>query len=281
MTEKILREKGRVIRHSIVELVEHWAIALSGLALVLSGMFEMPMANRYYISSVPGMAWSGDYFVSLKVHYVASIVFITASLFHVVYHGMRGDRGMIPRKGDLRASIEVIKSFVGKGKEPPFHKYLPEQRLAYVGMVVIIAMLILSGLVKTYKNIYAPDMSYAVVLWATWIHNIFFVLFVLAFLAHMMAIVLKPNRPMLRGILTGSVSLDYATHRHPLWIAELESAENADQVAPSASPTEEVPESEEAPAPRDTAIEQISARESAVDKESPPSAANNVTETKT
>jgi cytochrome b subunit of formate dehydrogenase len=281
MGEKILREKGRVVRHSIVELVEHWAIALSGLALVLSGMFEMPMANRYYISSVPGLAWSGDYFVSLKVHYVASIVFIMASLFHVVYHGMRGDRGMIPRKGDLQASIEVIKSFFGKGKEPPLHKYLPEQRLAYVGVAVIIAILILSGLVKTYKNIYAPDMSYAVVLWATWIHNIFFVLFVLAFLAHMMAIVLKPNRPMLRGILTGSVNLDYATHRHPLWIAELEGAENADQVAPSASPTEEAPESEEAPAPCDTAIEQISGGVSAVDKESPPPAADHATETKT
>ena len=27
--------------------IEHWAIALSGLALLLSGLFEMPMANRY------------------------------------------------------------------------------------------------------------------------------------------------------------------------------------------------------------------------------------------
>jgi cytochrome b subunit of formate dehydrogenase len=225
MAEKILREEGLVVRHSIVELVEHWAIALSGLVLVLSGMFEMPMANRYYISSIPGLAWSGDYIVSLKVHYAASIVFIAAVLFHVVHHGIRGDRGMIPQKGDLRTSVEVVKGFFGKGKEPPFHKYLPEQRLAYVGMAVIIAMLILSGLVKTYKNIYAPDMSYAAVLWATWTHNIFFLLFVLAFLAHMAAIVLKPNRPMLRGILTGAVSLDYAAHRHPLWIAEIEGVE--------------------------------------------------------
>jgi hypothetical protein len=96
-----------------------------------------------------------------------------------------------------------------------------------------------------------------------------------------MAIVLKPNLPMLRGILTGSVSLDYATHRHPLWITELEGAENADQMAPLASPTEEAPESEQAPAPCDTAIEQISGGVSAVDKESPPPAADHATETKT
>jgi len=121
--------------------------------------------------------------------------------------GQRGDRGLMPRKGDLRTSIEVIKSFFGKGKEPPFHKYLPEQRLAYIGMAFIIAMLIVSGLVKTWKNLYAPDLNYTVVLWATWMHNIGFVLFIPAFAAHIGAIVLKPNRPMLRGILTGSVRL--------------------------------------------------------------------------
>jgi len=83
-------------------------------------------------------------------------------------------------------------------------------------------MLIISGLVKTYKNIYAPDISHTVVLWATWIHNIFFVLFFLAFLAHMAAIALKPNWPLVRGIFTGRVRLDYARHRHPLWLADIE-----------------------------------------------------------
>ena len=227
MTEGIDREKGLVVRHSVVELIEHWAIALSGLALLVSGFFQMPTANRYYITSVPGLSWSGDFFVSLYVHYAASVVFIAAAVFHLVYHGMRGDKGMIPQKGDFGTSIAVIKSFFGKGKEPPFHKYLPEQRLAYAGMAFIIAMLILSGLVKTYKNIYAPELSLAVTLTATWVHNIFFALFLLAFLAHMAAIALKPNRPMVRGILTGSVHLDYARHRHPLWIGEMEKRDAA------------------------------------------------------
>ncbi len=255
MSEKIVREENRVVRHSAVELAEHWAIAISGLALVLSGMFEMPMANRYYISSVPGLGWSGDFIVSLKVHYIASIMFVSAALFHLVYHGLRGDRGMIPRKGDLRTSLEVMRSFFGKGKEPPFHKYLPEQRLAYAGMAVIIAVLIVSGLVKTYKNIYAPDLSYAVVLWATWAHNIGFVLFVLAFVAHIGAIVLKPNRPMIRGILTGSVRLDYAEHRHPLWIAEIEAPAAAAVQEPPADRLDAAAAPGEVPAPAEAATE--------------------------
>jgi len=234
MSDRILEDKGLIVRHSGVELAEHWAIALSGLLLLVTGIFELPIANRYFITSVPGLAWSGDFIKSVYIHYAASVVFIAAAVFHLVYHGILGDRNMIPRAGDIRSSVEVIKSFFGKGEEPLFHKYLPEQRLAYAGMAFIIAMLILSGLVKTYKNIYAPDMPLTLVLWATWVHNVFFVLFILAFIAHIGALALKPNRPMIRGIFTGTVSLNYARQRHPLWIKELEPSfgETAEQVLP-------------------------------------------------
>jgi cytochrome b subunit of formate dehydrogenase len=217
-----MNEKGLVVRHDLIELIEHWSIALSGLLLLVTGIFELPMANRYYITSIPGLSWSGDFIKSLYLHYAASVVFIAAAVFHLLYHGILGERGMIPQRGDLKASIAVIKSFIGKGEEPPFNKYLPEQRLAYVGMAFIIAMLILSGLVKTYKNLYAPDMPLTLVLWATWVHNVFFMLFIMAFVAHIGALVLKPNRPMFRGIFLGTVRLDYARRRHPLWIREME-----------------------------------------------------------
>jgi len=221
MSDRLTDEKGLVKRHDIIVLIEHWAIALSGLALILTGLFELPIARRYFVTEIPGLRWSGDYIFSLQLHYAFSVVFIGASMFHVVYHGLMGHRAILPKRGDLRDSWEVIKSFLGSGQEPPFAKYLPEQRLAYVGIVVIVAGLIASGLVKTWKNLFAPDMSLTVVLWATWAHNLFFALFVLAFFAHMAAILITPNRPMIRAILTGWIRRDYAEHRHPLWIAEM------------------------------------------------------------
>ena len=241
MSESILEDKNRVVRHGRIELVEHWAIALSGLLLLLSGLFELPMAARYRITAIPGFSWSGDFITSLSVHYAASVIFIAASLFHLLYHGLAGERELLPQKGDLKTSIAVIKTFFGKGKEPPFDKYLPEQRLAYLGMAVIIAVLILSGLVKTAKNLFAPDMNYALVLWATWLHNIFFVLFIFAFIAHIGAILLKPNRPMIRGIFTGAVRLDYARHRHPLWLAKMEPQQDRlpTEIQTDGAPTEE------------------------------------------
>ena len=226
MEERILEKEGLIVRHSLLERVEHWSVALSGLILLLTGFFELPIARRYFITEIPGLGWSGDYITSLKIHYAASVVFIAAGLFHLAYHGLLRHDGMIPRKGDLRASVEVIRSFFGKGEEPPFDKYLPEQRLAYAGMAVIIALLILSGLVKTWKNLFDPQLSPPLVLTATWVHDGAFILFLLAFLAHVGALVLKPNRPMILGIFSGKVRLDYARERHPFWISRLEGEEN-------------------------------------------------------
>ncbi|MHB8829662.1 MAG: cytochrome b/b6 domain-containing protein [Syntrophales bacterium] len=234
MSEQILTEKNRVVRHGRIELAGHWAIALSGLLLLLSGMFELPMAARYKIAAIPGLGWSSDFIISLYVHYVASVVFIAAAFFHLAYHGLLRDRGLLPRTGDLKASVDVVKSFFGIGTEPPFDKYLPEQRLAYLGTAVIIAMLILTGLIKTYKNVYAPDLSHAVVFWGTTLHNLFFVLFILVFFGHIGAILLKPNRPMIRGIFTGAVRLDYAKHRHPLWLAGIEPSSRLPEKRPEA-----------------------------------------------
>ncbi|HOM30179.1 MAG TPA: cytochrome b/b6 domain-containing protein [Deltaproteobacteria bacterium] len=245
MSRQAPEGKNLVKRHGLVVLIEHWAIAISGLALILTGLFELPIARRYFITEIPGLRWSGDYIFSLWLHYAFSVVFVGASLFHVVYHGLMGHRAILPKRGDLRESWEVIKSFFGKGEEPPFAKYLPEQRLAYAGIALIIAGLIASGLVKTWKNLFAPDMDLTLVLWATWAHNLFFVLFVLAFVAHMAAILIKPNRPMIRAILTGWIRRDYAEHRHPLWIAEL-AGRNDHPAREQEAPTRERPPDGEA-----------------------------------
>jgi hypothetical protein len=56
----------------------------------------------------------------------------------------------------------------------------------------------------------------------------------------MAAIALKPNWPMVRGIFTGKVRLDYARHRHSLWLNEIEQAQTvpaavSDETTPSAN----------------------------------------------
>jgi len=38
--------------------------------LACTGMLQMPLAKRYYLTEVPGMAWTGDFFIVHKLHYV-------------------------------------------------------------------------------------------------------------------------------------------------------------------------------------------------------------------
>ena len=101
MTEKILADKNLVVRHSVLELIEHWAMAISGIILLLTGIFELPVAKRYYIIVIPGLRWTADFITSLYLHYAAAAVFMAAGAFHLFYHGLRGEKGMIPRRGDF------------------------------------------------------------------------------------------------------------------------------------------------------------------------------------
>jgi len=221
VTDRVYEEGGLVRRHGSVELVEHWVLALSGLILLASGLLELPLGRRYYVTEIPSVTWAGDFFVVLYIHYAAAILFVAVAFFHLFYHGLLGHNGLIPRRGDLKAAIVVIKSLIGKAEEPPFHKYLPEQRIAYAGMAFIIAMLIFSGLVKTYDNLVNPQLPYILALTATWVHNVFSLFFFLTFLVHVTALAIRPNRPLIRGIFTGFVRLDYVHDRHKLWLNDI------------------------------------------------------------
>ena len=49
---------------------------LSVAALSFTGFFQMPLAKRYYLTEVPGMAWTGDMFIVHRVHYVLAALFL-------------------------------------------------------------------------------------------------------------------------------------------------------------------------------------------------------------
>ncbi|ADU62060.1 MAG: 4Fe-4S ferredoxin [Pseudodesulfovibrio sp.] len=46
--------------------------------LAVTGMLQMPLATRYYLTEVPGLAWTGDFFIVHRLHYLfaALLLFI-------------------------------------------------------------------------------------------------------------------------------------------------------------------------------------------------------------
>jgi len=216
---KAAQKGGNTVqRHGVWTVLEHWAIALSGLLLLFTGFGQMPMYSRYMVDRLPGLAWASDYSVTFRIHLWAGAVFTAAVVFHVVRNLTEGGWAIWPRRGDVGASARILWAILRRKPEPPSHKFLAEQRLAYAFIGGVTLVLVVTGVLKVLKNLGTLQLPYGVIVWNTLFHNVATVFFLLGFFAHLGAFVVKANRPLLRAMFTGRVRRAYALHRHPLWI---------------------------------------------------------------
>lgn len=241
--ERVLVREAKVLRQPLVNRLVHWSVALSIVALFLSGFGQMPLYKRYMVADLPGLGWTADYGATLLIHYLAAMVLMLAVAFHLGYHGIRRELGCLPRRGDVRQSILILRAMILRGKEPPSEKYLAEQRLAYAAIGGSVLVLILSGLVKVAKNLPGVSLDATVVAASTHLHNLAMALLLLTVLGHLLAFVIPANRKLIPGMLHGKVDLDYAEHRHPLWCRRLASGgRSMDQPQPMPEARSQGPE---------------------------------------
>ena len=229
MRERIIKDGKAVVRHSPIELAEHWLLAISGLLLIFSGFGELPMYKRYMVTQIPGLSWAGDFFINLKIHYLTGIAFVSVMVFHALYHGWLGHQGLIPRKGDAKASCKTILCMLGFGEEPKMDKYLPEQRLAYAYLGGVGLILVLTGAVKVIKNLPGVYLPPALITSMTLTHTFATIFFLLGVLAHLAALIFKVNRPLVKSIFTGEVDSGYVQDRHSIWYDEMMKGKIADE----------------------------------------------------
>ncbi|WP_111229405.1 cytochrome b/b6 domain-containing protein [Helicobacter valdiviensis] len=204
-------------RQSIQNRLVHWGVAFSTFGLIFSGILQMPVSKRYMLDTLPLMGWSGDYSISLVVHYVFAFLLCFFVFFHICVHSLKKEFDIFPKKGDFKKSILVIKAMIFKTKEPPSQKYLPEQRLAYFAIGFTLLLLIISGLIKTYKNLAGLNLGEEMIFWVAQVHNLGMFLMIFLIIFHLLAFVFKENRPLLKGMFSGKVDASYSLNRHSLW----------------------------------------------------------------
>ncbi|NYE57484.1 formate dehydrogenase subunit gamma [Carboxydothermus ferrireducens] len=220
-------------RHDFSAIITHWLVALSTFTLFFTGFVQLPVAKRYFISTLPGLSWSADYSFTLKLHYLAAVVLTFALFFHLASKIITRDFDLWPRRGDIRESYLIIKSLITKKPEPPSDKYLAEQRLAYAYMAFNFLIIVLTGMIKVYKNLPGISLNPKLVWLATTLHNISSFLLGLGIFAHLLAFILfRENRNLIPSMFTGKVSLEYAKHRHPLWLKRIKNNDNDQQERP-------------------------------------------------
>lgn len=210
-------DRSTVKRHGLSVLLVHWVVALSTFALIFSGLGQMPLYKRYMVDRIPGLSWTTDFSVTLVIHYWAAALLIGALVCHLVFHSIRREFDMLPRRGDLRESGRIILAALGFGEEPENDKYLAEQRLAYVFIGVSLVLVIVTGILKVFKNLPYINYSEGFAFWITLLHNIGTVLVIIGIVVHLGAFLFKANWPLLPGIFTGKVDREYAKRRHGIW----------------------------------------------------------------
>lgn len=216
-----LKTQVRLFRQPLRNRFVHWTTAVSVILLIISGLGQLPLYKRYNVTQLPGAEWLGDYFITLNLHHFAALLLLFAASFHTLTALLRKEFDIFPRKGDLKESYLIIKAMFTKGQEPPSGKYLAEQRVAYLFIALSLLLLILTGLIKTLKNVPGVELPYTLLYWNTVLHNLGTGLILVGVLGHLAAFLIKENRALLPGMFTGLISRDYVKHRHSLWYDEL------------------------------------------------------------
>jgi len=211
------RNDHDITRHVVTVRVCHWLFALSGMLLVFSGIGFMPLYGRFYLNDLPGMQWVSDFAAQMTLHYVAAMLFVATGMFHLVYHWRRGETALLPRRGDVIASWQIVKALLTGGEGPPHDKFLAEQRLAWAGFVITAIILAASGYFLALKTRFGVILDPGLIQVVTLLHMALTFVFILQVLMHLAAFILKANRPLLLSMFHGRVNREYVRQRHARW----------------------------------------------------------------
>jgi len=107
--------------------------------LAFTGMMQMPLARRYFITDIPGMAWTGDFFIVHKLHYL-----FAAGLLFVV--------GVVVVNWLLSWRDKLTLTPLGLAR------------------VAILAGIIISGGFRVYRNMPDVTLNPALVMTIEWVH---------------------------------------------------------------------------------------------------------------
>lgn|GEM_PF-4537054 len=89
--------------------------------------------------------------------------------------------------------------------------------MAYAFIGGAILLVIATGYLKAAKNLPGVELPYWLLWTTTTLHNVAMFLIILGIGGHLAAFLIKANRALLPGMVTGRVSLAYAQKRHCLW----------------------------------------------------------------
>jgi len=188
------------------EIFNHWVLGISCLLLALSGY-----AFLFHLEGIGGLF--GGFETMRTIHNWLGVVFAVTlflSMFFYLKEAISFDE-------DDKGWIRVLGGYLSKTvKVPPVGKLNAGQKLFYLALLILGAAISASGFVIW---LMAGDRGWVLV--SHFVHNVAFVLIMLAIPVHMYLGSLA-NPGTFRIMVYGTVPLWWAKRKHPKWVRELE-----------------------------------------------------------
>ncbi len=90
------------------------AFTLCVAVLAFTGLTQMPVAKRYYLADLPGLAWTDNFYVTSLVHYLAAVIFLGLAGYAAGrYLAAWRARHALTASGMLRAGLYAVLAVSG------------------------------------------------------------------------------------------------------------------------------------------------------------------------
>ncbi len=239
-----------VTRHDLGTVITHWVNATGFIVGLITGAIALRWLPR-----------PDDMRIIFAIHYAAAGLVAFAVASHLTQHGITGGRGLIPRSWkDVRDGLGEILQYAGifgregaafnisipKGVRNAFaeifvafgikpnkqiDKFLPpEKAFSYAPWAVIVGVIVVTGLVKSFRYLYPIPAPFVAVM--TILHDFFSGVSVAMLAIHLSAVLLVPrNWTLLKSMFTTRVPIEYVQERHPIWYARLQQLKSPKETA--------------------------------------------------
>ena len=61
-----------------------WLFGALFVLMVFTGLAQMPIFKRYYVSDIPGMGWSADFYLTHYIHYLGATLMLALIAFVII-----------------------------------------------------------------------------------------------------------------------------------------------------------------------------------------------------
>jgi len=220
---KQMNRKPFVIRLTLNETAQHWALMISFIVLVISG-FALRFSEAWWVQLLFGWGDGQGFLLRGTIHRAAAVVLVLVAIWHVVYlFGVRGRhmlREMLPARYDFAHLWHQVLYVLGRReRKPAFKRFTYMEKAEYWALLWGTGIMCITGLLLWFDNYFISrwglpkgllDVMLVIHYYEAWLATLAIAVW------HLYSTIYGPSvYPMNPSWLNGRMPKDMYTHEHP------------------------------------------------------------------